>query len=90
MFSLLYGAGAAIGAVGIKLWRPWSPTAPPVQYHCTHQYTTEILSIDPVMLYINNFVSEYEIDSLLNQKCVLIAQFCFNLSNDSIVNPTPT
>ena len=70
MLSVLYAAGAAVGAVGYKIFGQWSLTTPPAPYECTHQYTTEILSIDPVMLYINNFVSEYEIRSLLAQECV--------------------
>lgn len=34
-------------------------------YHCKHSYSTEILSVDPPTLYINNFVSQHEMNYLL-------------------------
>lgn len=34
-------------------------------YSCSHGYTVEILSIDPLAIYINNFISNEEIEHLL-------------------------
>ena len=34
-------------------------------YNCAHSYTIELLSMDPLAIYINNFLSDYEIDHLL-------------------------
>lgn len=34
-------------------------------YDCFHEYTIEILSLDPVMMYLNNFVSDNEVKHLL-------------------------
>ena len=34
-------------------------------------YTTEIISIDPLFIYINNFVDEGEIRGLIAEGCVL-------------------
>jgi len=60
---------AVLAAVSIKFWpfhqNPISNSQS--QYDCAnHQYTTEILSTDPFMLYSNNFINQYEIDYLLN------------------------
>lgn len=39
---------------------------PTAQGHkCTHEYTVEILSFDPAVIYLNNF-KEHEIEHLLN------------------------
>jgi len=38
----------------------------PVSYSCVHSYTIELLSIDPLVIYINNFLSEEEIEYLLD------------------------
>lgn len=35
-------------------------------HSCTHEYTVEILSFDPAVLYLNNFIKEHEIEHLLN------------------------
>lgn len=35
-------------------------------YSCTHEYTAEILSFDPAVIYLNNFIKEHEIEHLLN------------------------
>jgi len=35
-------------------------------YTCSHSYTTELLSIDPLVIYINNFIHDEEIEHLLN------------------------
>jgi hypothetical protein len=36
----------------------------------THQYTTEIISTDPMLIYINNFTSAQEAEELINLGCV--------------------
>ncbi|PWY96374.1 hypothetical protein BO94DRAFT_529756 [Aspergillus sclerotioniger CBS 115572] len=35
-------------------------------YDCHHEYTIEFLSLDPLVMYINNFISEAEINHLLS------------------------
>ncbi|KAF5024431.1 hypothetical protein F66182_3517 [Fusarium sp. NRRL 66182] len=35
-------------------------------YVCQQNFTVEILSIDPLVMYINNFLSDYEVDHLLD------------------------
>jgi hypothetical protein len=35
-------------------------------YECVHRYSVELLSIDPVMIYINGFVRDIEIEHLVN------------------------
>ncbi|KAI0414473.1 hypothetical protein F5X98DRAFT_389746 [Xylaria grammica] len=35
-------------------------------YSCDHSYTIELLSIDPLVIYINNFLRDEEIEHLLN------------------------
>lgn len=35
-------------------------------YECTNNYSIEILSVDPVMFYINGFLTDFEIDYLIN------------------------
>ena len=42
-------------------------TLVPLEYECTHTYTIEILSIDPVVIYINDFITNFEIDHLINK-----------------------
>ncbi|KAK6387194.1 hypothetical protein LTS17_000460 [Exophiala oligosperma] len=36
------------------------------EYVCTHQYSIEMVSDDPLMIYINGFLSPYEIDYLMD------------------------
>jgi hypothetical protein len=36
-------------------------------YECVHSYSVEILSIDPVMIYVNGFIRGIEIDHLVNK-----------------------
>lgn len=42
-------------------------------YQCNHRYSTEILSIDPLVLYINNFVSQYEVEELSRLRFVKLS-----------------
>ncbi|KAH6648220.1 hypothetical protein BKA67DRAFT_410107 [Truncatella angustata] len=37
-------------------------------YECKYEHTFEILSIDPLILYINNFLKEDEVQHLLDLK----------------------
>lgn len=65
-----------------KLWQALPPTSiiPVLQsavhswrishYKCTHEYTIEILSIDPLVMYINGFTTEFEIDHMLRIRYV--------------------
>ena len=46
-----------------ELLSPWKDTASP---SCEHNYSVEILSIDPLVIYLNNFVSDSEIQHLLD------------------------
>jgi prolyl 4-hydroxylase len=48
-------------------------------------YTTEIISIDPLLIYINNFVDESEIRGLIAEGCVLPSRSCFPLSSLSML-----
>ncbi|KAM3069012.1 hypothetical protein ACMFMG_004191 [Clarireedia jacksonii] len=41
-------------------------TFDPEKYTCTQSYSVEILSVDPLALYINNFLSNEEIEHLLD------------------------
>lgn len=41
------------------------------EYVCRHTYNVEILSLDPLALYINNFISGSEIDHLFGLAFVL-------------------
>ena len=36
-----------------------------------HQYSTEIISLDPLVVYINNFTSHQEAEELINIGCAL-------------------
>ena len=38
----------------------------PETYTCDQSYTIELLSIDPLVMYINNFMRDEEIDHILN------------------------
>ncbi|KAK6063438.1 2og-fe oxygenase family protein [Seiridium cupressi] len=38
----------------------------PDSYVCTHEYSIELLSFDPLVIYINNFIKEDEIQHLLH------------------------
>jgi prolyl 4-hydroxylase len=50
-----------------KLLNPFSSkTFDPEHYSCDQSYTIELLSIDPLVIYINNFLSDEEIDHLLD------------------------
>jgi len=56
-----------LAAVGIRFLGNKQPQAQtPTPYLCDHQYSTEIVSLDPLVIYINDFISSYEIDYLLN------------------------
>lgn len=35
-------------------------------YECVHSYSIELLSIDPLMIYLNGFIRDVEIDHLVN------------------------
>ncbi|KAI1169581.1 hypothetical protein F4777DRAFT_203301 [Nemania sp. FL0916] len=51
-------------------WRPWSATSSevldPSSYKCVHSYSIELLSIDPLVVYLNDFLSDAEVDYLLD------------------------
>jgi hypothetical protein len=36
-------------------------------YHCTNTYSIEMLSFDPVIMYLNGFITDLEIDYLLGK-----------------------
>ncbi|KFX93841.1 hypothetical protein O988_06609, partial [Pseudogymnoascus sp. VKM F-3808] len=44
---------------------PLEPSEPPMEECLAHNYTTEILSIDPLLIYITNFVTPREATALL-------------------------
>jgi hypothetical protein len=67
----IYAIAAAIAGVGIKVWTVLNRALDSSPLVCRHQYTTEVLSTDPLMIYINNFVSPEEIDLLLDFKSVI-------------------
>lgn len=46
-------------------FQPATPELGLVNYHCNNAYNVEILSFDPVVMYLNDFISEFEIDHLL-------------------------
>ncbi|KAH8892557.1 2OG-Fe(II) oxygenase family oxidoreductase [Thozetella sp. PMI_491] len=58
----------------ILSWTPnWTPFKAvesarfdPASYNCTHSYSIELLSIDPLVIYINNFMDDREIAYLLD------------------------
>ena len=43
-------------------------------YECKHEYTIELMSFDPLVIYANNFVSNAEISHLLETTLVLPLQ----------------
>lgn len=47
-------------------------------YSCTHTYSTEILSLDPLVVYINNFLSPYEVSRLLEIRLVFSVSMYFH------------
>lgn len=55
--------------VGTAAWRFFQNSVSPLRttdaYSCVHSYSTEILSLDPLVVYINNFLSPHEIQRLL-------------------------
>ncbi|MCJ1385130.1 hypothetical protein MMC17_008249 [Xylographa soralifera] len=60
-------AAAVVGALSIKFWpfQSASSVTGPSGYVCNLHYTPEILSTEPLMIYLNNFLSPYEINHLL-------------------------
>lgn len=62
----ILSVATAFGALSLGLWSRVQKPIIEDSYTCTHQYTTEILSTDPMMLYANNFINPYEIDYLLS------------------------
>lgn len=42
----------------------------PDGYECKHEYTIELMSFDPLVIYANNFVSDAEINHLLETTLV--------------------
>ncbi|MCJ1419087.1 hypothetical protein MMC32_005439 [Xylographa parallela] len=58
---------AVVGALSVKFWpfQSASSGVSPSGYVCNLAYTPEILSTEPLMIYLNNFLSPYEIDHLL-------------------------
>ncbi|MCJ1433716.1 hypothetical protein MMC27_003080 [Xylographa pallens] len=58
---------AIVGALSVKFWpfQSASSVSSPSGYVCNLDYTPEILSTEPLMIYLNNFLSPYEIDHLL-------------------------
>ncbi|MCJ1405095.1 hypothetical protein MMC11_008321 [Xylographa trunciseda] len=58
---------AVVGALSIKFWpfQGASSVAGPSGYVCNLDYTPEILSTEPLMIYLNDFLSPYEINHLL-------------------------
>lgn len=71
----------AVTLVGFLLWQVQQERGSPVHwvlsfthkvfglepstYVCTSNYTVEILSVDPLIMYINNWLSDEEISHLL-------------------------
>jgi hypothetical protein len=51
-------------------------------YECSHNYTIEILSFDPWVLYINNFVKEEEFQHLLEIAQVLTEHIASSQANN--------
>lgn len=45
-------------------------------YKCTHEYSIEFLSFDPVVIYINNFLGDEEVEHLLALKSVHSQSLC--------------
>ncbi|MCJ1395313.1 hypothetical protein MMC18_008197 [Xylographa bjoerkii] len=58
---------AVVGTVSIKFWpfQSASSVGNTSDYVCDPHYTPEILSTDPLMVYLNHFLSPYEVDHLL-------------------------
>ncbi|MCJ1294977.1 hypothetical protein MMC34_006537 [Xylographa carneopallida] len=59
---------AVVGALSIKFW-PFQgahTVTSPSPYVCNLHYTPEILSTEPLMIYLNDFLSLYEINHLLS------------------------
>lgn len=48
-------------------WRFASLISPSKQYECAHNYSIEMLSFDPVIIYINHFINDAEIDYLVTK-----------------------
>ncbi len=50
-------------------WMPFrtadSARFDPASYRCVHSYTIELLSTDPLVIYINNFLNNDEVEHLL-------------------------
>lgn len=74
LLSFLHIAGYTFNYTQASSIWPWSVTnhvelAPPaldiLNYKCTHNYSVEILSIDPFIMYINGFVKPEEADHLV-------------------------
>ncbi len=75
---LHYGPIVALGAVGVYVSRflqsniessigsSVDPSSGLGTYNCNHQFTTEVVSLDPLMIYINNFLNPYEVEYLLD------------------------
>ena len=47
--------------------KPFSSFSTIGSYHCELSYSVEILSFDPLVLYINNFLADTEIEHLLDE-----------------------
>lgn len=58
------------GFHGVFNWMTRRAAGPVVlnlaSYSCAHNYTIELMSIDPAVIYINNFVKDEEVEYLLN------------------------
>ena len=56
---------ALVPLLGFFAPRLLQPSQPDITICAEQQYATEILSVDPLIVYINNFVNDNEIDYLL-------------------------
>jgi hypothetical protein len=57
-------------------------------YDCnSHKYSTEIISIDPLVIYIRNFTYKEEIDGLLEAGCVSLLPYVFFSSQNLCMTP---
>ena len=53
-----------------KIPRLVGPSIDLASHSCEHNYSVEILSIDPLVIYLNSFVSDEEIQYLLDLRYV--------------------
>ncbi|KAL1860560.1 hypothetical protein VTK73DRAFT_7287 [Phialemonium thermophilum] len=58
-------ASSIVDRAGLVLSKLATSDADESTYRCEHAYTVELLSLDPLAIYINNFLRDDEIDHLL-------------------------